>query len=491
MTDLASKSETEGESGAPESVDAAATTVIAADTPAAPLEWAPAEPAKRSRKKLWLWIGVPAALVLAGVAAASTLLIAPGTTVGGVPVGFMTAGAATDAIDQRIAATSVTIDGMGATVTGAELGAKVDAAALADAAFQQRPMWNVAQWFGDPLDATVTLDEDRATDALRAAAPSAYTDPTPAAVSFTGSGFTVTPAVDGTGIDVDQVAGALHDALAAGQSDISITPEPFAVPAAADTTKAQAAADKVNALLQNIGFYVGEERTVPIDAATAASWLTVSANRAGTFTISADPAKIQASVDALPALVNRAPVNGAVVTDAEGTVLETTTPGADGRTLGDTAAVAKDFAAQLGDGNGVYALPVQVTPAVMATSARMVEVNLSEQMLYMKENGQVVDSWPISSGIAESPTTVGHFTVQSHHDVQTMTSSSATDSYWNYEVPNVQWIMYYYGGEALHGVYWHNDFGNPRSHGCVGMPNWRAKEIYDWLPNGGDVWIHN
>ena len=276
-----------------------------------------------------------------------------------------------------------------------------------------------------------------------------------------------------------------------GQTDISITPEPFAVPAAADTTKAQAAADKVNALLQNIGFYVGEERTVPIDAATAASWLTVSANRAGTFTISADPAKIQASVDALPALVNRAPVNGAVVTDAEGTVLETTTPGADGRTLGDTAAVAKDFAAQLGDGNGVYALPVQVTPAVMATSARMVEVNLSEQMLYMKENGQVIDSWPISSGIAESPTTVGHFTVQSHHDVQTMTSSSATDDYWNYEVPNVQWIMYYYGGEALHGVYWHNDFGNPRSHGCVGMPNWRAKEIYDWLPNGGDVWIHN
>ena len=47
MTDLASKSETEGESGAPTSVDAAATTVIASDT-AAPLEWAPAEPAKRS-----------------------------------------------------------------------------------------------------------------------------------------------------------------------------------------------------------------------------------------------------------------------------------------------------------------------------------------------------------------------------------------------------------------------------------------------------------
>lgn len=489
MTDLASKSETDGTPD-PSSSPGDATQVLQA-SPEAPVQWAPAEPARRSRTKLWLWIGIPVALVVAGVAAASTLLIAPGTTVAGVPVGFMTAGAATDAIDQRLAQTSVVLGEGGPTVSGSELGAKVDAAALADAAFQDRPMWNVTQWFGEPLAAPVALDEAAATDALRAAAPGDYTDPVGATVSFTGAGFAVTPAVDGSGIDVAQVGAALQDALAAGQSTTTIALDPVAVSAAASTAKAQAAADQANAMLQNAGFYVGDERTVPIDAATAAGWLTITADRSGAFSIAADPAKIQASVDALPALVNRAPANGAVITDAEGTVLETTTPGADGRALGDLGGVASDFAKQLGEGNAVYALPVTVTPATMAASARMVEVNLSEQTLYMKENGQVIDSWPISSGIADSPTTVGHFTVQSHHRVQTMTSSSATDDYWNYDVPNVEWIMYYYGGEALHGVYWHDDFGNPRSHGCVGMPNFRAEQIYDFLPDGGDVWIHN
>jgi lipoprotein-anchoring transpeptidase ErfK/SrfK len=40
-------------------------------------------------------------------------------------------------------------------------------------------------------------------------------------------------------------------------------------------------------------------------------------------------------------------------------------------------------------------------------------------------------------------------------------------------------------------VYWHNNFGTPQSHGCVGMPNYRAKQIYDWSPTGVDVWIHD
>lgn len=490
MTDLATKP---GADGAPDSSSAAeaATTPLPSDlTAQPPVQWAPAEPAPK-KKRLWLWIGVPVALVVAGVVAASLVLIAPGTAVAGVPVGMQTAGAATDAINQRLAQTTLVLGEGGPQVTGADLGATVDAQALADSAFADRPMWNVTQWFGEPLDAVITLDEKKATAALREALPSAYTEPTAATVAFTGTAFAVTPAVAGSGIDLDALSGELHDAFASGAPSTTVAVRESTVEPVADSEAAQKAADAANAMLANVGFYVGDERTVPIDAATAASWLTISAGADGTFTVTADPAKIQPSVDALAAAVNRAPVNGAVVTDAEGTVLETTTPGADGRTLGDVSGVASDFAKQLGQGNAAYQLPVQVTPATMATSARMVEVNLSEQMLYMKENGAVIDSWPISSGIAESPTTVGHFTVQSHYDVQTMTSSSATDDYWNYEVPNVQWIMYYYGGEALHGVYWHNDFGNPRSHGCVGMPNYRAKQIYDWLPNGGDVWIHN
>lgn len=501
MTDLATKSEAEGPTDpSARSTDAAggvtvATTAVldpsgAAPADGAPLQWAPAEPKPR-RRRLWLWIGVPAGLVAAGAVAASLVLIAPGTSVAGVPVGFQTAGAASDAINARLAQTTLTLGEGGPTVTGAELGATVDAKALADAAFGERPMWNVSQWFGAPLDAPITLDAAKADAALRAALPSAYTDPIPAKVSFDGASYVVTPAVAGTGVDIDAVTAQLHDAFAAGASGATVTLTETAALSPATTEKAQATADGVNAMLAGIGFYVDAERTVPVDAATAASWLTITPDASGTFTVTADATKIQPAVDGLAAAVNRAPANGAVVTDSAGTVLETITPGADGRVLGDVSHVAEDFARQLDSGNAAYALPVEVTPAVMAASARMVEVDLSEQMLYMKENGAVVDSWPISSGIADSPSTVGHHSVQSHHRVQTMSSTSATDSYWNYEVPNVEWIMYYDGGEALHGVYWHNDFGNPRSHGCIGMPNWRAEIIYNWLPDGGDVWVHN
>ena len=70
-------------------------------------------------------------------------------------------------------------------------------------------------------------------------------------------------------------------------------------------------------------------------------------------------------------------------------------------------------------------------------------------------------------------------------------STSATDPYWNYEVPNIEWIMYFNGSQAFHGVYWHSNWGNRMSAGCVGMPEWRAEQIYGWAPEGTDVWIHD
>lgn len=507
MTDLATKNEADGGVEPSAFADATATTAATAvlDHPeapaapgaltpgasgdgAAPVQWAPAEPAPK-KKRLWLWIGAPVAAVAAGAVAASLVLIAPGTAVAGVPVGFMTPGAATDAIDQRLASTSLVLGDGGPTITGADLGATVDAAALASAAFDERPMWNVTQWFGDDIDADVTLDAAAATAALRKALPSAYVDPTGASVAFDGTSFVVTPAVAGTGIDVDAVTTALHDAFLAGQSTVTIDPTPAPVEAAATTEAAQAAADSANAMLANVGFYVGEERTVPVDAATAASWLTISADDAGAFSVAADAAKIQPVVDTLQPLVDRAPANGTVITNSDGTVLETTVPGADGRVLGDTSAVAQDFADQLAAGDAAFVLPVEVTPTVTTTLERLLEVDISEQRLYLKENGVVVDSWLVSTGRYGADTQFGRYRIGWKTPSQTM-RGIAPDSGVVYEQPDVRWAMYFNGDQAFHGVYWHSNWGNRMSAGCVGMPNYRAKQIYDWSPTGVDVWIH-
>lgn len=481
MTDLATKNNAD---------DTAPTQALgAAAHEHAPVEWAPAEPAAPRKRRLWLWLGVPALLVAGGATAASLLLIAPGTSVAGVPVGLMTEGAATDALTQRLAETSVTLGEGGPAVSGAELGASVDAAALASRTFAERPAWNFPQWFGEPVDADITVEPVAATAALRDALPAAYTEPTPATVAFTEGQFTVTPAVDGTGIDVDAVSTSLGDAFSTGAESRVVSIEPTAVPSAVTTEAAQSVADSANAMIAGIGFYVGEERTVPVDAATAASWLTITADEAGDFSITADSAAIQTVVDTLPAAVDRSPVNGTAVVNGNNTVLATTVKSQDGRVLGDTSTVASDFAAQLSSGNGVYTLPVEVTPATTTTLARLLEVDISEQRLYLKENGVVVDSWLVSTGREGADTKFGNYKIGWKTPVQTM-RGTALDSGVEYEQPDVRWAMYFNGDQAFHGVYWHSAWGTRKSAGCVGMPNFRAEQIYQWAPEGVDVSIH-
>ena len=50
-----------------------------------------------------------------------------------------------------------------------------------------------------------------------------------------------------------------------------------------------------------------------------------------------------------------------------------------------------------------------------------------------------------------------------------------------FDLPGVPWNTFFtYDGIAIHGTYWHNDFGVPRSHGCVNVPISVAKWIYFW-----------
>ena len=42
-------------------------------------------------------------------------------------------------------------------------------------------------------------------------------------------------------------------------------------------------------------------------------------------------------------------------------------------------------------------------------------------------------------------------------------------------------------GHALHGTYWHGNFGVPMSHGCVNLPTEAAVWLYDWAPVG--TWL--
>jgi lipoprotein-anchoring transpeptidase ErfK/SrfK len=58
-------------------------------------------------------------------------------------------------------------------------------------------------------------------------------------------------------------------------------------------------------------------------------------------------------------------------------------------------------------------------------------------------------------------------------------------AYNGYDLPGVPWISYITeSGISFHGTYWHNNFGRPRSHGCINLTPQDAKWIYRWtLPS--------
>lgn len=451
--------------------------------------WAPPEPAKRKNRS-GLWIGIPAGATAVALIAASLVLIAPGASVAGVQIGGLTAGGAAQAISAHLATTEVTIESPAGevTVTGAELGATVDATAIAEKAFAENPMWKPASWFPAGTGVQIHVDPAEAAAVLRERAPGTYRAPVDATVAFDAGSqsYVTTPAEAGEGIDVSAVTAALQSAFDAGTVRTTVQAGFVPVDAPVSTQEADAAVATLNGILDSAGFYVGDERTVPVDRAAAASWLTVTSDGHGAFTIAADEAEIQKAVDGLPGQVDRGAVNADVIVDSGGEVIHTLTEGQTGRALGDTAGIAAAFAAQLADGNGKYALTVTETPFETTKTERRIDVNLSTQTTTLWQNGQVYRTYTISSGAGDHATHTGNFRIGWKTSMQDMGCVPGYD----YCTKDVPWVAYFNGDEGFHGTYWHNNFGTPMSHGCINMTIPQAKELYDWAYRGTEVSVH-
>ncbi|WP_258546237.1 L,D-transpeptidase family protein, partial [Microbacterium sp. H6] len=377
--------------------------------------------------------------------------------------------------------------GDGTVLTGADLGADVDATALADKAFAEHPLWNLGAWMGDPVPAEIAFDTAKADAALRGAVPTSFDDPVDAGVVFDAASgtFVITPAEAGTGIDLADLNAAFTAAVEEGRSALEYSGDAAEAAPAVSDDDATATATALNTMLPTVGFYVGEERTVPVDPAVAASWLTV-VDDDGQLSIKADPQAIQATVDSLPSVVDRAPVNATNIVDSAGTVLRAEQEGATGRALGDTSGIADQFAEQLAAGNGAFALSVTETPFETVNLFRRIDINLSSQRAVLYENGAVVNSWAVSTGLPGTLTPTGNFKVFAHTRIQDMGCYEGAP----YCTKDVPWITWFAPNIGFHGTYWHNNFGQRMSHGCVNLPIDLAKYVYDWSPKGLEVSVH-
>ncbi len=120
------------------------------------------------------------------------------------------------------------------------------------------------------------------------------------------------------------------------------------------------------------------------------------------------------------------------------------------------------------------------------TNGRWIQVNLAEQTVSVYDHNQLVFATMASTGVDGFWTRPGIFQIQKKLVTETMSNSATDDFYYLEDVP---WTMYFDEGRALHGAYWHNDFGYPFSHGCVNLSPGDAHWIFDWASAGDTVYV--
>jgi lipoprotein-anchoring transpeptidase ErfK/SrfK len=121
---------------------------------------------------------------------------------------------------------------------------------------------------------------------------------------------------------------------------------------------------------------------------------------------------------------------------------------------------------------------------------KWVEVGIADQKLWAYEEGEVVMETKVSTGIPRPTTTngipsdtpKGNWVVFSKMPVRHMGNGQITGEAGAYELPGVPWVSYFHEwGVAFHGTYWHDNYGNEMSAGCVNMLPEEAKWLFRWL----------
>ncbi|MBI5621270.1 L,D-transpeptidase family protein [Candidatus Falkowbacteria bacterium] len=130
-------------------------------------------------------------------------------------------------------------------------------------------------------------------------------------------------------------------------------------------------------------------------------------------------------------------------------------------------------------------LEIVVTPdhpsRASATLGRSLGIDVgTAQTLSAYENGFLIRSFLISSGLGALKTPLGDFSIWRKRPDVHMTGPG-------YDLPHVPWVSSFLGPYTIHGTYWHNNFGQPMSHGCINMYTPDAKWIYDWAGIGTPV----
>jgi hypothetical protein len=106
------------------------------------------------------------------------------------------------------------------------------------------------------------------------------------------------------------------------------------------------------------------------------------------------------------------------------------------------------------------------------------DVDVGEQVLVAYRGKRPEYATLVSSGRG-SPTPLGNYPVWAKVASMDMSNQDYEDV--PYMVQGVPWVLLFQGHNALHGAYWHDGFGQRRSHGCVNLAPLDARWAFEWI----------
>lgn len=134
-----------------------------------------------------------------------------------------------------------------------------------------------------------------------------------------------------------------------------------------------------------------------------------------------------------------------------------------------------------------FLFPIKTFAQEATDINKRITVDIGSQQLTAWENEQIVYQTPVSTGLSQSPTPRGTYTIGRKYVSQDMRGISPVNG--RYYHPSVPYVMYFSGAYAIHGTNWHSNFGVPMSNGCVNVSVDAGSWIYNWAPSGTRVEI--
>jgi len=427
--------------------------------------------------------------------------VLPGVLVGNVTVHGMAEPEVRKVVEEQKSQLKVVFqdDETNLTAAAEELGMMVDVDATVQQTLHARRNGdvsnNLALWHMQSVPLIYNNDAGLLKDYIIRHFPKSYIDPKDAQLVFSDATqrFEVQPGVPGKGFDIKRIETALPDL--ARYPRIMVLPVTTAPvePLVNDASAAKAQKDINEQIAIKLEFLRDGKTAYNVTAAEIAKWVHFEPDTtAGTLTPNIDTAKVEQFLkEQVGGKITSLPVDRKVIRDKATGAETVVTAGHKGYRVKDIEKLTNDVVNALKNRQALSReLDVEEAPFKTVTitgTGKWIEVDVSQQRLTAWLGDEVAGTWLISSGRAATPTQIGEGRIYSKLAKQTMTGTIAGEYYY---VPDVKWVNYFNGGEAIHGTYWHNNFGHPMSHGCINMTEAAAKFIYDFAPIGTKVIVH-